>query len=64
MATRAGVLPTEDWLAKLDRIERSVAQIRTPAGFASDAYTLREHIAGTARGNGTDRFVSILKIAG
>jgi len=45
VATRAGVLPTEDWLAKLDRIERSVAQIRTPAGFASEAYTLREHIA-------------------
>ena len=27
------------------RIERSVALIRTPAGFASEAYTLREHIA-------------------
>jgi hypothetical protein len=44
VATRAGALPTEKWLADLDRIERSVAQIHTPAGFASEAYTLREHI--------------------
>ena len=44
VATRTGALPTEVWLADLDRIERSVAQIRTPAGFASEAYTLREHI--------------------
>ena len=44
VATRTGALPTETWLANLDRIERSVAQIRTPAGFASEAYTLREHI--------------------
>jgi len=33
------------WLADLDRIERAVAQIHTPTGFASEAYTLREHIA-------------------
>lgn len=44
VATRTGALPKEKWLADLDRIERSVAQIRTPAGFASEAYTLREHI--------------------
>lgn len=41
---RAGALPTEKWLADLDRIERSVAQIRTPAEFAIGAYTSREHI--------------------
>jgi len=44
VATRGGALPTEKWLADLDRIERAVAGIRTPAGFASEAYTLREHI--------------------
>jgi len=44
VATRAGSLPTEKWLADLDRIERAVAGIRTPTGFASEAYTLREHI--------------------
>jgi len=44
VATRTGMLPSEQWLADLDRIERAVAQIHTPAGFASEAYTLREHI--------------------
>jgi TRAP-type uncharacterized transport system substrate-binding protein len=44
VATRTGTLPKEKWLADLDRIERAVAQIHTPAGFASEAYTLREHI--------------------
>jgi TRAP-type uncharacterized transport system substrate-binding protein len=44
VATRTGALPTEKWLADMDRIDRSVAQIRTPVGFASEAYTLREHI--------------------
>ena len=44
VATRTGALPSEKWLADLDRIERAVAQIHTPAGFASEAYTLREHI--------------------
>jgi hypothetical protein len=39
-----GTLPTEKWLADLERIERAVARIHTPAGFASEAYTLREHI--------------------
>jgi hypothetical protein len=43
--TRTGALPVATWLADLDRIERSVAQIHIPAGFASEAYTLREHIA-------------------
>ena len=44
VATRKGTLPVETWLADLDRIERAVAQIHTPAGFASEAYTLREHV--------------------
>ena len=39
-----GALPIEQWLHDLDRIERAVGQIRTPAKFASEAYTLREHI--------------------
>ena len=42
--TRTGTLPLKKWLADLDRIERSVAHIHTPAGFASEAYTLRGHI--------------------
>lgn len=44
VATRSGALPAEKWLTDLDRIERSVARINTPAGFASEAYTLRQHI--------------------
>lgn len=42
---RSGALPIEKWLGDLDRIERAAQQIRTPASFASEAYTLREHIA-------------------
>jgi hypothetical protein len=44
IATRSGTLPTGKWLADLDRIEESVAHINTPAGYASEAYTLRQHI--------------------
>ena len=44
VATRTGSLPVEKWLSDLDRIEQAVARIHTPAGFASEAYTLREHI--------------------
>jgi hypothetical protein len=44
VAARTGALPTEKWLADLERIERAVARRHTPAGFASEAYTLREHI--------------------
>ncbi len=44
VAARTGILPTEKWLTDLERIERAVARIHTPAGFASEAYTLREHI--------------------
>jgi TRAP transporter TAXI family solute receptor len=45
VVTRQGTLPVEQWLRDLDRIELAVEQIRTPASFASEAYTLREHIA-------------------
>lgn len=56
VAARTGDLPREKWEADLARIEEAVAKIRTPAGFASEAYTLREHIglvrrAIIARGN-------------
>ena len=44
VATRKGVLPVEKWLHDLDRIENAVEGIRTPTSFASEAYTLREHI--------------------
>jgi TRAP-type uncharacterized transport system substrate-binding protein len=41
---RQGTLPIEQWLHDIDRIERAVAGISTPASFASEAYTLREHV--------------------
>ena len=44
IATRKGALPVEKWLHDLDRIERAVGNTKTPAKFASEAYTLREHI--------------------
>jgi len=44
VATRAPPLPIAQWLRDLERIERSVGQIHTPASFASEAYTLREHV--------------------
>jgi len=37
-------LPTKRWLSDLDRIQRGVERVVTPASFASEAYTLREHI--------------------
>jgi TRAP transporter TAXI family solute receptor len=43
--TRKGDLPIEQWLKDLDRIEQAVEQIHTPDKFASEAYTLREHVA-------------------
>lgn len=42
---RTGSLPIDQWLADLDRIERAAEHIRIPASFASEAYTLREHIS-------------------
>ena len=44
VATRQGSIPVEKWLHELDRIEHAVEGIRTPTSFASEAYTLREHI--------------------
>jgi TRAP transporter TAXI family solute receptor len=42
--TRKGDLPVDQWLKDLDRIEHAVAQIHTPDKFASEVYTLREHV--------------------
>ena len=44
VSTRTGTLPIDQWLADLDRIESAAARIKTPASYASEAYTLREHI--------------------
>jgi TRAP transporter TAXI family solute receptor len=45
VVTRRAPLPIEEWLRDLHRIEHAVEAIKTPASFASEAYTLREHIA-------------------
>jgi hypothetical protein len=45
VASRTGELPIDEWLAKIDRIEGGAARIKTPTSYASEAYTLREHIA-------------------
>jgi hypothetical protein len=37
-------LPVEQWLSDLGRIEHAAARVRTPMSYASEAYTLREHI--------------------
>ena len=44
VATRTGTSPIERWLADLDRIEREAVQLKAPVSYASEAYTLREHI--------------------
>jgi TRAP transporter TAXI family solute receptor len=44
VATRKDALPIERWLQDLDRIKVAVEGLKTPASFASEAYTLREHI--------------------
>ena len=44
VATRMGTSPIEGWLSDLDRIEREAVQLKTPVSYASEAYTLREHI--------------------
>ena len=36
--------PIDQWLRDLDRIEHAVEGVRTPACYASEAYTLRDHI--------------------
>jgi TRAP-type uncharacterized transport system substrate-binding protein len=43
--TRQGPPPLAQWQEDLDRIERATSNIRTPPSFASEAYTLREHVA-------------------
>jgi TRAP transporter TAXI family solute receptor len=45
VATRKDALPIDEWLRELDRIEKAVEHIRVPPKFASEAYTLREHVA-------------------
>lgn len=52
--------PIDRWTRDLDRIERAVECVRTPACYASEAYTLRDHIdlvrrAVLARANGATR---------
>jgi hypothetical protein len=42
---RRGTLPIEKWLDDLDRIERAAEQTRIPVSYASESYTLREHIS-------------------
>ena len=42
--TRTGTLPVEQWLDDLGRIEHAATRIRAPLSYASEAYTLREHI--------------------
>lgn len=42
--SREGDLPIERWLSDLERIQRAAERVTTPASFASEAYTLREHI--------------------
>ena len=42
--SREGDLPIERWLSDLERIQRTAERVTTPASFASEAYTLREHI--------------------
>jgi hypothetical protein len=48
---------TGKWLDELDRIERAVGRAKTPAKFASEAYTLREHV-------GIVRLAAIARAAG
>ena len=45
VVSESGTLPVEQWLTKLDRIEHAAARMGTPVSYASEAYTLREHIA-------------------
>lgn len=45
IATREGPLPITQWRRDLDRIEQAVYKIKTPVSYASERYTLREHVA-------------------
>lgn len=44
VGSRTGKPPIDQWLGDLDRIAQGAARIRTPKSFASEVYTLREHI--------------------
>ena len=44
VATRTDALPIEKWLQDLDRIQTAVEGLKTPTMYASEAYTLREHV--------------------
>ncbi|MEP6942399.1 MAG: TAXI family TRAP transporter solute-binding subunit [Betaproteobacteria bacterium] len=45
VAAHRGTPPIEKWLQHLDRIEHAAQEIKTPVSLASEAYTLREHVA-------------------
>lgn len=44
VATRKDAPPIATWLQNLDRIQHAVEGLKTPTMYASEAYTLREHI--------------------
>jgi TRAP transporter TAXI family solute receptor len=41
---RSDASPAQQWLGELDRIEHAVEELKVPPKYASEAYTLREHI--------------------
>ena len=44
VATRQGDAPVDKWVHELDELSRAVGQRRMPPAFASEVFTLREHI--------------------
>lgn len=58
VAERTGALPTEKWLGDLERIERAVARLHMPSGYASEAYASRTCRPGSARRAGADQIAS------
>jgi len=58
ISSATGDVPIKQWLSRLDRIEQVATRAGTPASYASEAYTLREHIALVRRSvlqKGTDQ---------
>jgi len=45
IGAQAGTVPMESWIARIHRLEQAAARLGTPVSYASEAYTLREHIA-------------------
>jgi TRAP-type uncharacterized transport system substrate-binding protein len=43
--SHTGTAPIEHWISRIDRLAQAAARLGTPASYASEAYTLREHIA-------------------